>query len=91
VARQRPWTPTARSLSAESAHPAGFLEAGCSASTQEPGSPSAGAGTSASTRVATTLPLPPVNGPFDYQIGGAYAPSSSVSIVDRDRGDSPAL
>jgi hypothetical protein len=40
-----------------------------------------------SAQAATTLP--PVNGQFDYQIGGAYTPLSSVAIVDRDRGDSP--
>ena len=34
--------------------------------------------------------LPPVNGRFDYQIGGAYAPAPGVAIVDRDRSDSPA-
>ncbi|MHC5796904.1 endo alpha-1,4 polygalactosaminidase [Lacisediminihabitans sp. FW035] len=38
---------------------------------------------------AATVALPPVNGQFDYQIGGSYTPSSSVSIVDRDRGASP--
>jgi hypothetical protein len=30
-----------------------------------------------------------VNGQFDYQIGGAYTPSSSVKIVDRDISNSP--
>lgn len=39
---------------------------------------------------ATTVALPPVNGQFDYQIGGAYPPSASVSIVDRDRKANPA-
>jgi hypothetical protein len=34
--------------------------------------------------------LPPANGRFDYQIGGAYRPSTSVRIVDRDRLDRPA-
>jgi hypothetical protein len=34
--------------------------------------------------------LPPANGVFDYQLGGAYSPASSVAIVDRDRTDSPA-
>jgi hypothetical protein len=34
---------------------------------------------------AATVTLPPVNGQFDYQIGGAYTPASSVTIVDRDR------
>jgi Glycoside-hydrolase family GH114 len=38
---------------------------------------------------AVTITLPPVNGQFDYQIGGAYTPLASVAIVDRDRGDSP--
>ena len=33
--------------------------------------------------------LPPANATFDYQIGGAYAPSASVRIVDRDRLDAP--
>lgn len=33
--------------------------------------------------------LPPVNGKFDYQIGGAYTPVASVQIVDRDRHDAP--
>ena len=32
---------------------------------------------------------PPVNGQFDYQIGGAYTPLSSVAIVDRDHHDPP--
>lgn len=32
---------------------------------------------------------PPVNGRFDYQIGGAYTPLASVAIVDRDRHDRP--
>ncbi len=34
--------------------------------------------------------LPPANGKFDYQIGGAYTPSADVAVVDRDRNDSPA-
>jgi Glycoside-hydrolase family GH114 len=36
---------------------------------------------------AVSISLPPVNGQFDYQIGGAYTPMSSVAIVDRDRHD----
>ena len=35
------------------------------------------------------IALPPVNGRFDYQIGGSYTPSASASIIDRDRGASP--
>ncbi len=38
---------------------------------------------------AMALDLPPANGQFDYQIGGAYAPLSTVQIVDRDRSDPP--
>jgi hypothetical protein len=38
---------------------------------------------------AATVTLPPVNGQFDYQIGGVYTPLASVAIVDRDRLASP--
>jgi hypothetical protein len=34
---------------------------------------------------AATVTLPTVNGRFDYQIGGAYTPASTVAVVDRDR------
>ncbi|GAB3239879.1 endo alpha-1,4 polygalactosaminidase [Kineosporia babensis] len=34
--------------------------------------------------------LPPANGQFDYQIGGAYEPATGVEIVDRDREAEPA-
>jgi glycosyl hydrolase family 114 len=33
--------------------------------------------------------LPPVNGQFDYQIGGPYTPLPAVAIVDRDRSAAP--
>lgn len=54
--------------------------------------------TSACTAVAaptasTSTPsvtVPPVNGQFDYQLGGAYTPQASVRIVDRDRTAAPA-
>jgi hypothetical protein len=39
---------------------------------------------------APSVMLPPVNGQFDYQLGGAYTPQSSVRIVDRDRTAAPA-
>jgi Glycoside-hydrolase family GH114 len=42
------------------------------------------------TAPAGTITLPPFNGPFDYQLGGAYAPPADVTIVDRDRTASPA-
>ena len=38
---------------------------------------------------ATTVLPPPVNGTFDYQIGGAYPPAADVDIVDRDRHAQP--
>ncbi len=47
-------------------------------------------GACASAGSAATPVLPPANGQFDYQIGGAYTPSSSVAIVDRDRLEAPA-
>jgi hypothetical protein len=34
--------------------------------------------------------LPPVNGAFDYQIGGPYQPAPGVAVVDRDWTESPA-
>ena len=40
---------------------------------------------------ALAVALPPANGQFDYQIGGAYTPGSTVSIVDRDRSASPVV
>ena len=38
-------------------------------------------GVCASAGSAASYPLPPANGQFDYQIGGAYTPSSTVKIV----------
>jgi hypothetical protein len=38
---------------------------------------------------APVVTLPPINGQFDYQIGGAYAPDAGVAVVDRDRSDPP--
>ena len=38
---------------------------------------------------AAAVTLPPANGRFDYQIGGAYTPAASVRIVDRDRTAAP--
>ena len=34
--------------------------------------------------------LPPINAMADYQLGGAYPPARGVSVVVRDRADSPA-
>jgi hypothetical protein len=39
---------------------------------------------------AAAVRLPPVNGRFDYQIGGSYRPAPGVTIVDRDRTSRPA-
>ncbi|WP_435888337.1 endo alpha-1,4 polygalactosaminidase [Streptomyces niveus] len=39
---------------------------------------------------AAAAPLPPVHAGFDYQIGGGYTPPAGVSVVSRDREDSPA-
>lgn len=40
--------------------------------------------------LAAAYDLPPANGQFDYQIGGTYAPLSTVQVVDRDRHETPA-
>jgi len=44
---------------------------------------------SAEPTAAAAWTAPPVNGQFDYQLGGAYTPAASVQIVDRDRTASP--
>jgi len=41
-------------------------------------------------RGAAGVRLPPINAPFDYQLGGAYPPPSGVQIVSRDRAAAPA-
>lgn len=38
---------------------------------------------------AEAVKLPPANGQFDYQLGGAYTPLNSVAVVIRDRRVSP--
>lgn len=43
-----------------------------------------------SSGAAPALMLPPADGRFDYQIGGAFTPASSVRIVVRDRTAAPA-
>jgi hypothetical protein len=37
-----------------------------------------------------SVTLPPLNGGLDYQLGGAYAPPTGVTIVSRDREAAPA-
>src|SRR5678815_3283683 len=39
---------------------------------------------------ARSISLPPLNGELDYQLGGAYAPRTGVTIVSRDREATPA-
>jgi hypothetical protein len=41
-------------------------------------------------RVAADVTLPPTSGAADYQLGGAYAPPSGVTVVTRDSTDEPA-
>jgi hypothetical protein len=38
-----------------------------------------------------TTTLPPVNAKADYQLGGAYAPPTGVTVVSRDRNATPAV
>lgn len=40
--------------------------------------------------VDPVIELPPPDGDFDYQLGGAYGPPKGVQIVSRDRTDPPA-
>ncbi len=48
-----------------------------------------GCGVAAQTGAAGTVPLPPANADFDYQLGGAYPPPAAVRVVVRDRFDPP--
>jgi hypothetical protein len=45
--------------------------------------------TAAPVSAAPTYELPPANGTFDYQLGGAYAPAPDVDILSRDRLEQP--
>ena len=38
----------------------------------------------------SSVRLPPMNGRFDYQLGGDYPPPEGISIVERDREGTPA-
>ena len=40
--------------------------------------------------VVRTVPLPPLGGKFDYQLGGSYPPPEGTENVARDRTDKPA-
>jgi hypothetical protein len=56
--------------------------------TPEPG----GARTAGASPVPTarSIRLPPPNAGFDYQLGGGYAPPAGVTVISRDRTDTPA-
>ncbi|MFD0524047.1 endo alpha-1,4 polygalactosaminidase [Paractinoplanes durhamensis] len=78
--------------------------AGCAGGEDEPAPAASSAAVTSSpavtpSRDATPSPaaapeqaweLPPANGRFDYQLGGAYPPDTNVKIVDRDRTAKPA-
>lgn len=49
-----------------------------------------GAASPASTATAGEIDAPPPGGAFDYQLGGAYAPPTGVTVVVRDRTAAPA-
>lgn len=67
----------------------GMSGAGASGGTTTTGGAGAGAegGSGGSMRGGR---LPDANAPFDYQIGGDYAPAAGVAVVSRDREGSPA-
>jgi len=46
--------------------------------------------TTSDTTGSAGVELPPPDGGFDYQLGGAYDPPEGVQIVSRDRNDPPA-
>lgn len=49
-----------------------------------------GSGGTGGTGPSGDVKLPEANAGFDYQIGGGYEPPEGVTVVSRDRGDSPA-
>ncbi|MEI8081456.1 MAG: endo alpha-1,4 polygalactosaminidase [Actinomycetes bacterium] len=46
-------------------------------------------GACATAAAATPVTPPPANAQFDYQLGGGYPPAAGVSVVARDRTDTP--
>ncbi len=64
--------------------------AGSSATVPASGSPSDAARPSASASPGASVMLPPTTGGFDYQLGGGYPLPAGVTVVSRDRADSPA-
>ncbi len=73
--------------STDPAEPTDPAESADPTETTEPATPADESAAPANSPADITLP--PANGQFDYQIGGAYTPQSSVQIVDRDREASP--
>jgi hypothetical protein len=89
-------TPDAAGLDAAGLDAAGLDAAGLDApgldapGLDAPGLDAAGLDAALPDGGSTTFRLPPANGGLDYQLGGAYAPPSGVTIVSRDRSESPA-
>ena len=69
---------------------AGELGASGGSASGGDGSGGASTGGTSSSGGSGTFELPPVDAPFDYQLGGAYEPPTGVEIVARDRTESPA-
>jgi len=64
--------------------------AACGSSASQHADDSALAGDSQTIDSSTALALPPANGKFDYQLGGAYTPPAGTVIVTRDRAEAIA-
>lgn len=69
-----------------------LLLAACGGGTGSTGddAPASDAATDGTSDGTSGLVLPPLNGGLDYQLGGAYPPPTGVTIVSRDRQESPA-
>jgi hypothetical protein len=76
---------TSRPHPSPSPRPVASSSTGQSLPTTSPPTRASATPAAGSRRVA----LPPVNGQFDYQIGGAYPPAAARAIVDRDRSAEP--
>ncbi|MDR7276870.1 endo alpha-1,4 polygalactosaminidase [Catenuloplanes atrovinosus] len=95
------WNPKPRPVASASATPSPSVTTAAPTASPRPSAPASAAPspsrpatapspTPSKTTSAGTWAPPPANAGFDYQIGGAYAPPSGVTVVSRDSEVSPA-
>ncbi|MCD9875921.1 endo alpha-1,4 polygalactosaminidase [Streptomyces guryensis] len=65
------------------------MRAGSHQDDASPSPTASGSGTTAVPASGAAVTLPPKHVPWDYQIGGAYAPAAGVRVVSRDHDSEP--